>query len=92
MDSGYPDAQNALAFCAVKLTGDEPYAGKTIRNSRIRDKWHCMVLGLQQNGLPIVMPHIDTELQKDDILWIMGSNRNVGRMVSESMVAEIFDE
>ncbi|MDD6043308.1 MAG: cation:proton antiporter [Eubacteriaceae bacterium] len=92
MDSGYPDPDNALAFCAVKLTGDEPYADKTIKRSRIRDKWHCMILGLQQNGLPIVMPHIDTKLQKDDILWIMGSNRNVARMISESIEAEISEK
>lgn len=89
MDSGYPDANNALAFCAIRLTGDEPYSDKTIRNSRIRDRWHCMVLGLQHKGLPIVMPDIDTELRQDDILWIMGSNRNVGRMMAESHVPEI---
>lgn len=92
MDSGYPDTDNALAFVALKLTGDEPYSGTTIRNSRIRDKWHCMILGLQQNGLPIVMPHIDTELRKDDILWVMGSNKNVARMISESSEAEIYEE
>lgn len=85
MDSDYPDVENALAFCAVKLSGDEDFAGKTIKNGNILKKWHCVVLGIQQNGYTTVMPDINTTLTKDDIIWIMGSNNNTGRMLSKYM-------
>lgn len=83
MASDYPDINNALAFCAVKLSGSDPFSGKALRNSRMKEKWHCMVLGLQQHGYPITMPDPNIVVGKDDILWVMGSNNHVGRLVSE---------
>lgn len=85
MGTDYPDINNALSFCAVKLSGNEPFSGKTLKNSRIKDKWHCVALGMQQQGYPIIMPNPNVVLGSGDILWIMGSNNHVGRLVSECM-------
>lgn len=85
METDYPDPNNALSVCAIKLTGSESYAGKTLKNGNIRNKWHCMVLGVQQNGYPTIMPDINTLISKGDIIWIMGSNQNVGSMIAESV-------
>ncbi len=92
MDSDYPDAENALAFCAIRLTGSEDFAGKTIKNGNILRKWHCMILGIQQGGYPIVMPDINTYLKKDDIIWIMGSNNHIGRMLAQYVPEGAFCE
>lgn len=83
MESGYPDIDKALSVCAVKITGEETFAGKTIKNGNIRKEWGCMVLGLQRKGLPIIMPNAEMIVSKGDIMWIMGSNNNVGRLASE---------
>lgn len=85
METDYPDTNNALSVCAIKVTGNESYAGKTLKNGNIREKFHCMVLGVQQNGYPIIMPDINTLITKDDIIWVMGSNHNVGVIVAESV-------
>ena len=85
MESDYPDSDIAVAICAVKVNGSELYAGKTLKNGNIRSKWHCMVLGIQRGGYPVIMPDINTLITKDDILWIMGSNNNAGAMLAESI-------
>lgn len=85
MESDYPDVNNALAVCAVKVKGHEIYAGKTLKSGEIRSKWHCMVLGIQRDGFPIIMPDINTLITKDDILWVMGSNNNVGALMADSL-------
>ena len=36
METDYPDSDNALAICAVKVNGSELYAGKTLKNGNIR--------------------------------------------------------
>ncbi len=84
MNSGYPDPQNALAICAIKVNGSENYANKPLISGQIRDKWHCVILGLQQNGYPIIMPDVNTIIRKDDLVWVMGSNANVGALLAES--------
>lgn len=83
MESGYPDVEKALAACAVKITGQEPFAGKAIKSGNMRKEWGCMILGIQRNGLPIIMPNANMIISKGDIMWVMGSNNNVGRLASE---------
>ena len=70
-------------MAAIKIYGDEDFAGKSIRQSGIRDKWDCLILGLQRDGYPMIMPDPDMLLTKDDILWVMGSNNNVGHMAAQ---------
>ncbi|MBR4019974.1 MAG: hypothetical protein IKI99_01560, partial [Firmicutes bacterium] len=92
MDSGYPDPENALAICAVHVHGSESYANQPLKSGRIRHKYHCVVLGMQQDGYPIILPDINRVILKDDILWVIGSNSNVGALVAESSIEEAVEE
>lgn len=92
MDSGYSDPSNALAICAIHVTGTEAYVNKPLRTGIIRNKWHCVVLGLQKDGYPIIMPDINTVIRKDDLIWVMGSNTYVGALVAESSLQCAFEE
>ena len=83
METGYSDTNNALAVCPIRLRGDESYCGKSIRQGGIRDKYKVGILGLQTGGLPIIMPDPNLLIKKDDILWIIGSNKNVGAMIAD---------
>lgn len=82
MDTGYPDTNNALAVCPLRLRGDESFCNKSIRQGGIHEKYKVGILGLQTGGLPIIMPDPNMLLKKDDIVWIMGSNKNVGAMIA----------
>ena len=42
-----------------------------------------MILGIQKDGYPIITPDPDLYLAKDDIVWVMGSNHNVGLMAAQ---------
>ena len=42
-----------------------------------------MILGLQKEGLPIVMPNANMLVSKEDIMWVVGANNNVGRLASQ---------
>lgn len=89
METDYPVVENALSVCAVKLTGEETFAGKSLKNGNFKDKWHCIVLGLQQKGYPIIMPDANTLIDEGDIIWVMGSNNHVGRLVSECVCEQV---
>ena len=88
MASDYPDVENALAVCAIKIKGDEFFAGKSIRQSNIREGRNCLIIGLQKDGYPIIMPDPDLLLGRGDILWLMGSNNAVGLLASEYVEEE----
>ena len=50
--------------------------------SQSRTQWDCLILGLQKDGYPIIMPDPDLLLTRDDILWVMGSNNHVGQLAA----------
>ena len=83
MASGYDDVDSALSFCPIKLRGDESFCGKTIKQSSLRKTYKTAIIGMQKNGLPILMPDPDLTLQKGDILWVIGTNNNLGKIIIE---------
>lgn len=85
MESDYPDTASALACIAVKVNGNAPFCGKTIRKSGIQQKRHCMILGIRKNGYTVTMPDANMLIEEDDIMWLIGSNNNVGIMAAAAM-------
>lgn len=88
METDYEDTEHALACVAVKVCGEEPFAGTSIKNSGILTRAHCMVLGIEKDGLSVVMPDVNMMIQKGDILWLMGSNNHVGLLAALSRQAD----
>lgn len=76
------DGAHALSCLAIRVFGMEPYIGKPIRNTNIQSKGKCMILGIQKSGVTFIMPDVNMRIEKDDILWIIGSNNNVGKMLA----------
>ena len=87
MESDYPDTEHALACGVIKLNGDEPYCGQPIRSSRLIEKWHCIVLGIQKDGYPVIMPDAHMIIKKDDIIWVMILSRQLPEGVSYDFAA-----
>ena len=76
----------AVFAYAIKVKKDSELAGKSIRSSALREKYDCMILGLQRNYLPILQPDVNMTIQPDDYIWILGSRR-----MAEKLLAGGFD-
>lgn len=85
METGYADTENALACAPLKVRGTEKFAGKSIKNSKIRSHAHCWILGVQRKGYATTMPDANMRIEKDDILWVIGRNNNIGKLASKSV-------
>ena len=83
MEKDYKYNERALAVCAIKVNGNESFAGKPIKACNIRRDWDCMILGLQRGGLPVIMPNASMVISKDDIMWVIGSNKKAGLLASK---------
>ena len=55
------------------VTGNSKFVGKTIRESGIRNKYHCLVVGVESSDdMSLRQPDVDVELQEGDIVWVVG--------------------
>lgn len=59
-----------------------PFIGKTLRDSGIRDKYNCMVVGVDegQKNLTLITP--SRCLQAGDVLWIVGEQGDLDRITT----------
>ena len=60
---------------------NEAYIGKTIRDSKVREQTHGLVVGIEKRGNRILNPESDIILEKDDILWIVGDKKLLAELV-----------
>ncbi|MBR0308590.1 MAG: cation:proton antiporter [Mogibacterium sp.] len=78
------DKDNALACAAIKVRGTESYVNKPIKKSGINMRMHCMILGIEREGYAMTMPDANMLIKEGDILWIIGTQQNVGRITAKS--------
>jgi monovalent cation:H+ antiporter-2, CPA2 family len=81
----------------VKILDHSPLAGHTIRNSGIREQFHCMVVGMERGSQRIINPESDIQLLPGDILWIVGSSTQLNLLLThmssiEQVPAELADD
>ena len=54
---------------------NEAFIGKSIRDSELRKKTSGLIVGLERGGKRILNPESKLILEKNDILWIVGSKK-----------------
>ena len=64
---------------------DSPFIGKTLAESRIRDLYNCMVIGLEEGkeSLSPVRPH--RKFEEGDILWIVGEQDDLDLLLKSDL-------
>ena len=59
------------------------FRGKSIQESGLRQRFHVMVVGLEQEGSnALVAPDPDTPLAPDDVLWVVGEEQHLAALNS----------
>lgn len=56
----------------IILRGNSPFIGKTISDSGIRDKYNCMVIGIEEGKENLSSINPARPFEKGDILWLVG--------------------
>lgn len=66
--------------------GEVPYlAGKTIRQSGLRENFHALIVGIERAGKRIINPDTDSTLEAEDKLWLVGGRKDIEKLLkSES--------
>lgn len=79
---GQSDESADLYATAIPVERSSELQGKSIRTSGIREKYDCMVLGLQRNRLPILQPDVNMTFQAGDLVWVLGTRRMAERLLA----------
>jgi len=63
------------------ISGDSPFIGKSLIESRIRDHYNCMVIGLEEGkeSLSPYNPH--RKFEEGDIIWVVGEEDDLQLLI-----------
>ncbi len=60
---------------------DSPFIGKTILNAGIRNKYHCLVVGVESaTDDKLHKPDVNTPFRYNDVVWVVGEEQNLNRL------------
>ena len=69
------------------IARNSPFCGRTIRESGIRNKYHCLVVGIESaDDSNLRQPEVSFELQKGDVVWVVGEEKNLNALFEASEV------
>lgn len=59
------------------ISGSSEFLGKTLIESGIRDKYNCMVVGMEEGRQNLTRVAPTRKFEKGDIIWIVGEEENL---------------
>ena len=78
--------KDMLSCIPLKVDEKMDFVRKSIKNSNIRPRYKATIIGIERGDLPIINPDIETVIRKDDLLWIMGGNDMVDRLIENDIL------
>ena len=65
------------------ISASSPFIGKTLQESGIRDRYNCMVVGIEEGeeNLSVVRPSYVFE--KGDIIWVVGEEESLRQLLQQ---------
>lgn len=67
-------------FC---ITADSPFLGKTLRESGIRERYRCLIAGVEREGEALHAPDPHEPFMEGDVVWVVGENADVYELVGQ---------
>ena len=61
----------------IVLSANNPFIGKSLRESGIREEYNCMVVGVDEGQTHITLISPSRCLEEGDILWVVGEKENI---------------
>ena len=68
---------NDIRLIKARVTDTNPYCGKTIKTSGIRNDLRSHVVGIERNGIRILNPKSSENVFANDIVWLVGDTGKI---------------
>lgn len=66
-----------------RIDSDSPFLGKTLKEAGIREKYHCLIAGVEREGGELHAPDPHEPFAEGDVVWIVGEKEDVYKLVGE---------
>ena len=79
-----PDMEEkTMKLRQMVVTGGSPLLGVTLRDSGIRSRFNCMVVGIEEGEENLSQMSPDRKFEKGDIIWIVGEEKHLAQLLEQ---------
>ncbi len=65
------------------LEKESKLIGKTILNAELREKYRCLVIGIDRQHSPKMNPDINEQFRLNDIIWLVGEKQKIVELMED---------
>lgn len=58
--------------------------GKTLQSSGIRERYRCLVVGMEKSSGELMMPRPGLVIEAGDVIWVVGEEKDVYRFIGKA--------
>ena len=80
------EAAGTVSIEQFQVTADSGLVGHSIRESGIRERAECLVIGIERGNCSLKNPDPTTCFEEGDLVWIVGERKNM-LLLSEGKIA-----
>ena len=73
-------AKREVILKLITIDENSEFLDKQLRDSNIREKYHCMVAGIEREDETLISPEGDRVFTIGDVIWVVGEKKDVYRM------------
>ncbi|MGG1571547.1 potassium channel family protein [Fictibacillus sp. NRS-1165] len=73
-------------YSIAEMAAGDKMSGKSLQEMNIRAKYGCNVVAIKRSNEVFVSPHADQEVEKGDILIVIGGEKDISRLEKDLMV------
>ena len=78
--------ENQLICCPILVDSGSPFLRKSIKNSRMREKYRGTIIGIERGNLPIISPNKETIIMQGDLVWALGSKKMADTLIKSNVL------
>ena len=79
-----PDIEEkTMKLRQMVVTGGSQLLGVTLRDSGIRSRFNCMVVGIEEGEENLSQMSPDRKFEKGDIIWIVGEEKHLAQLLEQ---------
>ena len=75
--------EKTMKLRQMVLTGGSQLLGVTLRDSGIRSRYNCMVVGIEEGEENLSQMSPDRKFEKGDIIWIVGEEKHLAQLLEQ---------
>lgn len=63
------------------IDSNSAFLGKTIKESGIRERYKCLIVGMERGDSSLHDPTANTRFEEGDLVWIVGEDTNIYKLI-----------